>query len=420
MGKLANALNMLKTNLLGGSPTGSIGYGTGKGPQLGRVSPVELTMENPLDKMDYDPFAWSSIAYPRELSDNQQMGHYILFYINVQDLTTFKYEGYKDGKPVSIGKEFKMKEVWTGTDEDLGFNAEGEFVKSHEEYTVDGGVSKPSYTEGRVLREGGTILDSDSINLTRVGRKAKVGMAAYRDTRDNPYGTSRIKHSVALYLPPNVTDNYAVGYNNTNTGMLGFMAATIGGGIGAWKDKDLNKLADTIGDGLFGFADYAFKKGVLSSAEFLSSAEGGEELWNKAFGAAANPYLEVLFDAPQLREFTYNFTFAPRNVDETKDVQTIIQIFRYHMAPELRSDNNRFLTLPSTFDIHYMYQGSDGSNQENDFYNRIATCVLKNCAVDYTPGSVRSHADGSPVQIKMALTFQETEMLTKQHIDDGY
>jgi hypothetical protein len=67
-----------------------------------------------------------------------------------------------------------------------------------------------------------------------------------------------------------------------------------------------------------------------------------------------------------------------------------------------------------------MYQAEDGKNDENDYYNRISTCVLENVAVDYTPGGVRSFADGAPTQITMGLTFKETELLTKDRIDEGF
>ena len=40
---------------------------------------------------------------------------------------------------------------------------------------------------------------------------------------------------------------------------------------------------------------------------------------------------------------------------------------------------------------------------------------------NYTPGDkVRSFADGAPTQITMALTFRETELLTKEKINQGY
>jgi hypothetical protein len=240
-------------------------------------------------------------------------------------------------------------------------------------------------------------------------------MSSYHKT------TTRISDSIALYLPPNVQDDYTVSYTPHRTGMLWFLAASGGGIIGAWNNNDLEKIARIAGGATLGFVEYAAKKAALGAAEFISSSEGGEELFNKAFGKADNPHMEVLFDKAEMREFTYNFTFMPRNEGERDDVQRIIQMFRFHMAPELRSDHNRFLTLPSEFDIHYMYQAEDGKASENDYYNRISTCVLTNCKVDYSPGQkVASHADGSPVRITMSLTFKETEMLTKQRINEGY
>ena len=57
---------------------------------------------------------------------------------------------------------------------------------------------------------------------------------------------------------------------------------------------------------------------------------------------------------------------------------------------------------------------------ENQFYHKIATCVLQSVNVDYTPGKVASHQQGAPVLIKMSLSFMETEILTKDHILAGY
>ena len=105
----------------------------------------------------------------------------------------------------------------------------------------------------------------------------------------------------------------------------------------------------------------------------------------QAFGVADNPYMEVLFDSMNLRTFSYNFNFAPKSQEEAYEVQRIIQLFRFHMAPELRPGVNRYLGLPSQFDIHYMYQAQDGQASENDYYNKIATCVCTGCDVNYTP-----------------------------------
>jgi len=130
--------------------------------------------------------------------------------------------------------------------------------------------------------------------------------------------------------------------------------------------------------------------------------------------------MEVLFDQMSLRTFTYNFQFAPRNQEEALEVQSIIQLFRFHMAPELRIDVNRYVGLPSQFDIHYMFLSKDGVASENNYYNRIATCVLTDCKVNYTPTGVKSFEDGGPVQTTMTLSFKEIELLTKDKIAQGY
>jgi hypothetical protein len=67
-----------------------------------------------------------------------------------------------------------------------------------------------------------------------------------------------------------------------------------------------------------------------------------------------------------------------------------------------------------------MYQHDQDYASENNFYSKIATCVLKDVTVDYTPNGVKSFQDGSPTQINMSLSFQETEILTKQSINAGY
>jgi hypothetical protein len=130
--------------------------------------------------------------------------------------------------------------------------------------------------------------------------------------------------------------------------------------------------------------------------------------------------MEVLFSQMELRTFTYNFTFAPRNEGERDDVQKIIALFRFHMSPELKGAANRFLTLPSEFDIHYMYQDQSGQASENDYYNKIATCVCTACDINYSPDGVKSFEDGSPTKITMSLAFQETELLTKERVNQGF
>jgi hypothetical protein len=363
---------------------------------------------NPLSPMDKDPFAFTLLSYPSDMGDFAQNGHYILFYVNVQNVTKYGYIS-NEGKSVGGKVEQSFDTSRSGT---AGTTAKY-FVDMKDAQAV-------KYGSSRVARGEATQFTSDRKDLYANPQLPTSGLASTLRGVGSKYQTTRIADSVALYLPPNIESNYTAQYNAHQTGMLGFLAASGLKGYQAFKNQDMGKLAEIAVDSSLGFLEYATKKALMSAAEFIANAEGGEELFNKAFAKADNPYMEVLFDKVNMREFTYNFTFVPRSVKEQDDVKRIIQLFRFHMAPELRSDHNRFITLPSEFDIHYMYQARDGEASENDFYNKIARCVLNDCKVNYTPDGVRSHADGSPVHITMALTFKETEMITKEKINQGY
>ena len=263
------------------------------------------------------------------------------------------------------------------------------------------------------MKSGKQIGESRFIESGELTKDAKKGVtSAFNDTR-------RIQESIAIYLPPNVEDTTNAAYNDMRTGLAGFLAAR---GEQIASTQDAERIAKELLGSAGGVLSGAALRAVSEVAEMALGAEGTTQLVNKAFGQADNPYMEVLFDAMQLRTFTYNFIFAPKNEKETEEVQKIIQIFRFHMAPELRGGQSRFLGLPSQFDIHYMYlpMGQTNEAKENLYYNRIATCVLQNCVTNYTPDGVKSFEDGAPTKITMTLTFKETELLTKDKINQGF
>ena len=407
MGNLFNSLNKLKTNIFGGP--GNTGFTK---PPATRVAKLGIK-DTPTSLLEVDPYTFASYSYPRDVTNNIQNGHYMLFYVNVQNRSKFQYNNFH-GQPIDATKQVKI----TTTEYEGDMDYYGTEVTKVVDVKGEGEAIKGYYRD-RMKKVTGTVYGQyEGLNVSLKSGIAKqrerTGIAAKQKT------TTRVSDSVAIYLPPNVQDNTSATYNDMQTGMLGYMAAT---GIDFAKQLgsgDYEGAAKSLIGGLGGFATEAAKRGAAGILEGLTGSEGATQLGNRIFGQADNPYMEVLFESMNVRQFTYNFTFAPRNEDERDDVQAIIQLFRFHMAPELQGGQSRFLTLPSEFDIHYMYQAKDGTNSENDYYNKIATCVLENVAVDYTPGAVRSFADGSPTQITMTLVFKETETLTKDKINAGY
>ena len=85
MGKLFNALNNLKSNIFGGP--GNTGFTK---PPATRVGKIGLT-DTPTSLLDVNPLQFASFSYPRDVTNNVQNGHYMLFYVNVQNRSKFEY-----------------------------------------------------------------------------------------------------------------------------------------------------------------------------------------------------------------------------------------------------------------------------------------------------------------------------------------
>ena len=407
MANLLQSLNSLKANIFGGG-------GAGSTTSVIRQTPIELANKSPTSRLDKDPMDFSTLSYPLDVINDTTNGHYMLFYINVQNKTRFPYTRALDG--VQIGeKQITTVEQTTETGAVPQLGYKNKVTKSYEEVTTGGAIQNAE------AFFSGNLPDtnySDVQTLRQDKTKMKTNLSS-TDIMKN--ATVRIKESVAIYLPPNVQDSYTTKYSGAETAILGFMAASGGKFLDAYRKNDFTTAGELLKDTAGGFFTEMGKRAGAAALDLLTSSEGALELGAKIFGATTNPYMEVLFGGVDLRTFTYNFTFAPRSKAERDEVQKIIHTFRFYQAPELRSNQSMYMGLPAEFDIHYMYQPDDGSEaRENPYYNKIATCVLQNVTVDYTPEGVKSHADGSPVLIKMSLQFMETEMITKDHIEAGY
>ena len=405
MANLLQSLNSLRTNILGGG-------GGGSTTSIARQTPIEMGDTSPTARLKKDPMDFSTLSYPRDLVNDVTNGHYMLFYINVQNKTRFPYTRASDGVQVQKRKiESKLMLANTGP-ENIGKTPKYEYQEIHE----GGGAVQHQYP---FLSHTNKLTDYSDVQTLRQSKtKMRRG---FSNTDTMKFATVRIKESIAIYLPPNVQDNYTTKYSGAETAILGFMAASGGKFLDAYRKNNFKETGELLKDTALGAFTVMGQKAAAAALDIITSSEGALELGAKIYGATTNPYMEVLFGGVDLRTFTYNFTFAPRNAAEQAEVKKIIHTFRFYAAPELRNNESMYMGLPAEFDIHYMYQHEDGSQAiENTFYNKIATCVLQSVNVDYTPGGVQSHADGSPVQIKMSLSFLETQMITKDFVEAGY
>ena len=92
------------------------------------------------------------------------------------------------------------------------------------------------------------------------------------------------------------------------------------------------------------------------------------------------------------------------------------------MLPEIKGgDHGRWFTTPAEFDLFYMFRGD-----ENSWINKIHTCILLNMEVNYAPNGyqtfrpIQGRNGAPPSEIDMKLDFQETKLVTKEDVNQGF
>jgi len=237
-------------------------------------------------------------------------------------------------------------------------------------------------------------------------------------TKGSIRATTRIKNSIALYMPNTLNFDYAQGYSNASLldSTLGKSLAVVGAAG--------SSVVDAISKGEFGDA---LKNASPFVAKFLSEkfagGGSGQILFTAATGTVQNPLMEVIYTAPEFRRFQFDFMFYPRSEREATEVQEIISTLRFHQAPEAQqSTNGFFLVPPSEFDIDFYYNGKVNPN-----IPQIGICVLKSMQVNYAPNGFSAYevagqgaklgGTGMPVAIQLTLSFEETEIRTKASYD---
>ena len=77
------------------------------------------------------------------------------------------------------------------------------------------------------------------------------------------------------------------------------------------------------------------------------------------------------------------------------------------------SASGAFLKSPYVFSLRYLHNG-----QDHPFLNQFKMCALTGMSVNYTnAGTYASYGDGSPVSIRLNMTFKELNPIYSEDYD---
>ena len=220
-----------------------------------------------------------------------------------------------------------------------------------------------------------------------------------KDTRGRSIG------SVILPIPAGIGDANAVSWGGNS--MSAVQAALAQAALSAIT-KDPGAGVDSLINSAQKVAGNSGEVVTALANTLAGMASGTQNLITRTTGAILNPNLDLLFQAPTLRPFNFNFSLSPRDPKEAEVVMKIIRFFKQGMSP-IRSKSNLFLKSPHTFKLQYLLREGRRS-REHPFINKFKECALQSFGVQYTPtGNYSTFSDGVMSQYNISMTFTELE-----------
>jgi hypothetical protein len=202
-----------------------------------------------------------------------------------------------------------------------------------------------------------------------------------------------IGSSVHLFVPQGFSMPDAANYGTMDLGILGGLEST-GGDLTTITEADIKGQATSIGALV----------GSFVNAGGQSAALGGMAALRK--GLASNPFTETQYNNSNIRSFGFTFKLISESEEEADTALEIEHYFRENMYPE--KSGAFTLKYPNRFSIEF-YNGSE----INKYMPFINECYLVSLNTTYNATGNAFHTKGQPVEVDIALTFQETKALTR-------
>lgn len=253
-----------------------------------------------------------------------------------------------------------------------------------------------------ILGEGGSLLDGGTTMQypENIG-KYYISLKFRKYTRPNAFQRAKLefKSSIALPIPRNLVDGVSLDVqNNQSTGMSGVIMDSV---LNINGENGLTKAVETQ----WGALAFSY---LSSKVEQLSSGAGS--MIGAAMGVAPNPHMQTFFKGVNMREHSFEWTFAPRNPDESITIQNIVLAIKQYSLPTFSKSGIAALQYPylCMIDLHPWKAEAP--------LIKFKPALLKNVSIDYNPNGLPSFFAGTtlPTSIRLRLEFVETEYFTAE------
>ena len=245
---------------------------------------------------------------------------------------------------------------------------------------------------------------------------------------------------ILIYMPPDISTSFAADWGGKE---MGNAAAGIMKASSNIQAGDMAGLTDSVLSGMLNVG--ALSQSVAARiTKSIASMSGTSMTMNDVLagttGTILNPNVEVLFGGPKLRNVSFAFKMAARNLDEAKTIHAICTAFKKNALPgygatsritdsftsqflgfgatndksEAQGKHSNFLEVPNLVMLKYMK-----GNTMHPYLSQYKSCALTNVDINYTPDGVYSTTiDAYPTAVELRIGLVETKLVFRQEIGE--
>lgn len=308
----------------------------------------------------------------------------------------------------STGDTLQIKCIEYFPPDDMGFTVQLNNV--YKEPTAEA-IASGKLKEGKsIITQEEREADPERFGVPSLSMKTTDGNTRLSQNQ-------KVKYYIELPIPQEVNDSNSVTWGEDRLNALEMATLSVaqqamsspGGTVRAAQDAVAIFESGIKIPGLNQETQDSVRAAISGAAlRQLGSNVSSKSVISRSTGQILNNNLELLFSGVNLRSFPYSITFSPRSRKESDVVKSIIRSLKMSMAAKAgESDGSSaqgiFLKSPDVFQLKYLKDGKD-----HPFLNKFKICALTGMQVNYTnAGTYTSYSDGTPVNIRMNLTFKE-------------
>ena len=235
------------------------------------------------------------------------------------------------------------------------------------------------------------------------------GQARYNQTQKERSAPLEDYDVLKLYMPEDIQNQMSARWGGEGFANVGKTAVKAAKGdiVGA---LGVEGLADS-------FKNRVFKETLSLSGKTFDTNVTLNQALGLTEGRIINPYVELLYEAPDLRGFDLTFKMAPKNINEANYITRIVKNFRKAMLPSFGTSNQTQINVPKLCQVSFM-RGSVA----NPMIPQFKLCAIVDVSVNFTPdgGYSTIGSNRSMTSQTLKVTFKETKTLFENDIDGGF